>query len=890
MIVLGLSGDSVWALNPPVSKLHGKNSAAQTTPRFGASLALSDRWLVAGEPENDDKGADAGAVHVFDAVTCRYLRKLTAADASAGARFGAAVSVHGNLLVVGAPGDNGARGAAYLFDLAKGRQLFSLRAADGAAADEFGAAVAANAGVVVVGAPKDDGSGGETGAVYLFDAKTGAETLKIVSPANGAMDNFGVSLAVDGDLCLIGASGEDNTGGVGTLEGAAYLFSIPGGTQIHRYTPSFFNDGDRFGESVALDGGLAMIGAPFGDFGFSDMGLVFRFNIFTGLQVGFFFAEVPAADDLFGASVAVCRNLIAVGVPGDDDADAEAGSVQLFDVNSSSANRPLATITVSDGISGDDLGRRVALCGNQLAVSAPEVDDAGMASGAVYVFKQLAGPLPLTRVAVKRDFAPGLAGQTFSTFTAAQINNDGEVVFCASAGKVKGTWDTFGASPRLDDSLRAGTDLGGGLSAAKVLPPILSRSDGALHEAILKGTGVSRTNNRALFFGAGDTLTPLLRTGDAPAPFAGGTVSRFFQSASSRQTAAGFATVVGLGLAPGVVAKTDDSGILCVDDTGGVLASLREGGPSVGGAPNYGQFSRVSFPDDFLVYSAALQSAPGDNQAVFRFNPLNVAQHDIVARRGDTPPLQGPGVAHGAFLGETNNISEDSIYRGTLTGVGVTAANNEAIWRENLFEIVRKGNAVPGMAAGVVWSRFLKFWAYQNQVLFLAKIKGPGISAKNDCGLWLSQEDDSIIPLIREGEPAPGCGAACVGTIQRVAANPYIFGTGNAYAVLVSLTKSSSRTNQALLVGTTDPNYTSMAMQVPREELRRPVTRLRKGTAYQSILGTTTAIRSLALLAEGVDSGGAGGKGIGQPMADDGTLVLQAVFDNRSVELLTGRP
>ena len=134
----------------------------------------------------DIDGSDMGAVYVFEFNGSAWIEvaKLTASDGAAGDRFGEAVSLHGDRVVVGAVNANALAGAAYVFERqgATWNETAKLTAADGAANDHF-AAVAVNDDWVLVGAKYNDHGGkSEVGAAYAFafDGTTWDET-KLVS-------------------------------------------------------------------------------------------------------------------------------------------------------------------------------------------------------------------------------------------------------------------------------------------------------------------------------------------------------------------------------------------------------------------------------------------------------------------------------------------------------------------------------------------------------------------------------------------------------------------------------------------------------------------------------------------------------------------------------------
>ena len=142
---------------------------------FGLSVAISGDMIVVGACGDDDAGSASGSAYVFDVVTGEQIWKLTAQDAGAGDSFGFLVSVSDELAIIGAPRDEDAgedSGAAYLFDLTTGQQLGKLTATDAAIGDEFGFAVSVSGGVAVSGAWKDDDMGDLSGSAYVFSASS----------------------------------------------------------------------------------------------------------------------------------------------------------------------------------------------------------------------------------------------------------------------------------------------------------------------------------------------------------------------------------------------------------------------------------------------------------------------------------------------------------------------------------------------------------------------------------------------------------------------------------------------------------------------------------------------------------------------------------------------
>ena len=89
--------------------------------------------------------------------------------------------------------------------------------------------------------------------VILLTTLTGSalgqwwEWPKVAPGDNLAGDRFGYAVAVDNELAIIGAPGDDNA--EGTEAGAAYIYAFDGSTwtEVTKLVPSTIGPGDRFG-------------------------------------------------------------------------------------------------------------------------------------------------------------------------------------------------------------------------------------------------------------------------------------------------------------------------------------------------------------------------------------------------------------------------------------------------------------------------------------------------------------------------------------------------------------------------------------------------------------------------------------------------------------------
>jgi hypothetical protein len=215
---------------------------------------------------------DQGAVYVFvrSGTTWTQQARLNSSDGVAAGLFGTAVALDGDTALVGAfdyrVSPTLAPGAAYVFvrNGATWTQQARLTASDGADGDRFGEAVALDGDTALIGAPADDvGANANQGSAYVF-TRNGAlwgARQKLTAGNGAANDFFGNAVALSGETALIGACLRfvDDLGLVYVFErGASGWTETNSIGSIHR------GAGAHFGVSVALDGDIAVIGASLG--------------------------------------------------------------------------------------------------------------------------------------------------------------------------------------------------------------------------------------------------------------------------------------------------------------------------------------------------------------------------------------------------------------------------------------------------------------------------------------------------------------------------------------------------------------------------------------------------------------------------------------------------
>ena len=367
-------------------------------PNFGYSVAVSGNTTVIGASGDD---YNTGAAYVYTNTGGIWTEtKLTADDGEVYDYFGWSVAIDGNTIVVGANGDddNGSSsGSVYVFSNAGGTwmQTAKLTADDGERFDNFGYSVAIDGNTIVVGANGDDDNGSGSGSVYVFEVDWQWKQTAKLTPSDGVRwDEFGRSVSIDGNTIVVGVPYDDDKG---SGSGSAYVFSNAGGAwaQSAKLTADDGESSNYFGWSVAIDGNTIVAGAWGNDVpDETNAGSAYVFSHADGswTQSAKLTADDGAEGDLFGTSVAIDGNTIVAGARGDDVHDERnAGSAYVFSHDGGAWNQ-VAKMTADKLTNGigytayDQLGYSVSIDGNTIVTGAYGHDAKGRDSGGAYLF------------------------------------------------------------------------------------------------------------------------------------------------------------------------------------------------------------------------------------------------------------------------------------------------------------------------------------------------------------------------------------------------------------------------------------------------------------------------------------------------------------------------
>ena len=334
---------------------------------FGAAVAVSASGdtLAVGVPgeassfagvnpaQSDELAPDSGAVYVFGRGSGGWALQahVKAPDARTGAAFGWAVSLsaNGGALAVGAPYADSGRGAAYVFTRGESgwEEHGRLAATDPQAGDHLGWAVSLSGDGSALAAGAPDVAAG-AGAAHVFirgDGGWSEQSLTAPAPQPGSQFGWAISMKADGSALAAGAPGAAS----GT--GAVHCFARSDAGYVPQgiLEGSSAEPGGRFGHALSssADGRSLAVGAPYA--GAPGAGLAGAVYLFSrgeeawalSLRVN---APNAAADDRFGAAVALSadggalavgadqEDGAATGVGGDasDDSAADSGAAYLF--------------------------------------------------------------------------------------------------------------------------------------------------------------------------------------------------------------------------------------------------------------------------------------------------------------------------------------------------------------------------------------------------------------------------------------------------------------------------------------------------------------------------------------------------------------------------------
>ena len=193
---------------------------------------------------------------------------------------------------------------------------------------------------VIIGASQDNDNGGDSGSAYVFDYNDDPcdpcwlQSAKLLAQDGQANDYFGTSVALDGDFAIIGADGDDDNG---DSSGSAYIFRNIGGLWLQK------------AKLTPLD---------------------------------------PAAQQFFGASVALSNDQIVIGAAGDSALGDYAGAAYVFERADDLWNQ-INKLTAGDASAYSSFGSDVSVSGSNMIIGAKDDGAVGVLAGSIYTMEDI---------------------------------------------------------------------------------------------------------------------------------------------------------------------------------------------------------------------------------------------------------------------------------------------------------------------------------------------------------------------------------------------------------------------------------------------------------------------------------------------------------------------
>jgi FG-GAP repeat protein len=269
-----------------------------------------------------------------------------------------------------------------------------LSASDAFINQNFGTSLAIDGNTAVVGAPDlttvaDAGFG--AAYVYVRTASGWQFQQKLTASDASPHSFFGISVAIDNDTIVVGAHG------VANATGAAYVFVRSGNTwtEQQRLAGSENSPSDSFGLSVGIKGDATVVGAfGNGNGGFATVtwGVAYVFtrtgNTWTETQK-LKASDASTAGDFnsFGTTVAISEDTIAVGAIGNEGF---SGAVYIFTFDGTQWVEQ-EKLHAQDATPKTFFGYRISISGDTLVAASQGWVDATIETStpaAVYIFRQ----------------------------------------------------------------------------------------------------------------------------------------------------------------------------------------------------------------------------------------------------------------------------------------------------------------------------------------------------------------------------------------------------------------------------------------------------------------------------------------------------------------------
>jgi hypothetical protein len=292
--------------------------------QFGRSISLDGNAVLVGVPGNDDEISNAGKAIIYEKVAGSWVKKAELLPGiEENSSFGLSVLLKGNYAYVGAPNYLSGKGIVYVYKKT-GTSWDVYITIDILSPDElmenslFGSSISISGNILAVGAPGMNGAASGSGVVYVFDLIDNLfQFRKKVFPAAGnPIDRFGKALSFNDDHLFVG-SPFYNVSGIN--KGSVFVYDDLNFNQIAQLTSSS-NTNLGFGEVISASNTEIAVSTQFGENSNGTFGsvLIFLKDGATWLSSNEDFTFIPNSPPLseyglYGTSLSLKGDYLLVG-------------------------------------------------------------------------------------------------------------------------------------------------------------------------------------------------------------------------------------------------------------------------------------------------------------------------------------------------------------------------------------------------------------------------------------------------------------------------------------------------------------------------------------------------------------------------------------------------
>jgi hypothetical protein len=390
-----------WTLSKTFSDAD-KSSGGGINYNFGESVSISGNYLIVGEPGDHDS-ANKGRVTIYkttdNGTTWSNLMDYSGASNDL---LGSSVYITGQYAIASGLGTSTNYGVAYIFYQNSGGSDnwgVSQTITSGSSSDTgFGISVSLYGDYAVIG--EEDGNSGTGKAIVYYKDQGGITdswgVVKTLIASDGSSDDkFGNSVAIFEDVIIVGAYSDDTS--PHTNNGSAYVYvttddwSTVTENKIVAENPS--TNGNFSSNTVSLSSKYIIVGYE----NYNNQGGAVGIYKIPKQYYSILNKILPddnTSINAYGVSTAIYGDTIVIGSVLDNSG---IGCAYVYTYSGGSYTRTKLTPSSSNAASGDQFGISVSIDKNYIAVGAYKDDSTGVSDhGSVYIFEKSGSTWPST--------------------------------------------------------------------------------------------------------------------------------------------------------------------------------------------------------------------------------------------------------------------------------------------------------------------------------------------------------------------------------------------------------------------------------------------------------------------------------------------------------------